>query len=76
VDGSQGLGAAIGAVAGARRECTREEVQKLHTEVRDLLAGTTFRPSQSKELHTRSKTFAPQSTARASFVPDVDRIEK
>jgi hypothetical protein len=25
-------------VAGARRECTREEVQKLRTEVRDLLA--------------------------------------
>jgi peptide chain release factor subunit 1 len=29
-----------------------------------------------KELHTRAKTFAPQSAARASFVRDVDRIGK
>jgi peptide chain release factor subunit 1 len=29
-----------------------------------------------KEFHTRAKTFAPQSAARASFVRDVDRIEK
>ena len=29
-----------------------------------------------KELHTRARTFAPQSAARASFVRDVDRIEK
>ena len=29
-----------------------------------------------KELHTRAKTFAPQSAAHASFVRDVDRIEK
>jgi peptide chain release factor subunit 1 len=29
-----------------------------------------------KELHTRAKTFAPQSAARASFVRDVERIEK
>jgi peptide chain release factor subunit 1 len=35
-----------------------------------------FAPFIKKELHTRSKTFAPQSAARASFVRDVDRIEK
>ena len=29
-----------------------------------------------KELHTRARTFAPQSAAHASFVRDVDRIEK
>lgn len=29
-----------------------------------------------KELHTRAKTFAPQSPAHASFVRDVDRIEQ
>jgi len=29
-----------------------------------------------KELHTRAKTFAPQSAAHASFVRDVERIEK
>jgi peptide chain release factor subunit 1 len=29
-----------------------------------------------KELHTRAKTFAPQSAAHASFVQDVERIEK
>jgi peptide chain release factor subunit 1 len=29
-----------------------------------------------KELHTRAKSFAPQSAGRASFVRDVDRIEK
>ena len=29
-----------------------------------------------KELHTRARTFAPTSAARASFVRDVDRIEK
>jgi len=29
-----------------------------------------------KELHTRAKTFAPQSAAHTSFVRDVDRIEK
>jgi peptide subunit release factor 1 (eRF1) len=29
-----------------------------------------------KELHTRAKTFAPQSAAHASFVRDVDKIEK
>ena len=29
-----------------------------------------------KELHTRARTFAPQSPARASFLRDVDRIEK
>lgn len=29
-----------------------------------------------KELHTRAKTFAPQSAARASFARDVDRIEQ
>ena len=29
-----------------------------------------------KELHTRSRTFAPQSAAHASFAHDVDRIEK
>ena len=29
-----------------------------------------------KELHTRAKTFAPQSAARASFSRDVDKIEK
>lgn len=29
-----------------------------------------------KELHTRAKTFAPQSAARASFERDVDKIEK
>lgn len=29
-----------------------------------------------KELHTRTMTFAPQSAARASFIRDVDRIEK
>ena len=33
-------------------------------------------PSYRKELHTRARTFAPQSAARASFVRDVDRIEK
>jgi len=29
-----------------------------------------------KELHTRARTFAPQSAAGASFVRDVDRLEK
>ena len=29
-----------------------------------------------KELHTRAKTFEPQSAARASFVRDAERIEK
>ena len=29
-----------------------------------------------KELHTRARTFAPQSAAHASFLEDVDRIEK
>jgi peptide subunit release factor 1 (eRF1) len=29
-----------------------------------------------KELHTRARTFAPQSAARISFVRDVERIEK
>ncbi len=29
-----------------------------------------------KELHTRARTFASQSEARASFVRDVDKIEK
>ena len=29
-----------------------------------------------KEFHTRARTFAPQSAAHASFVQDVDRIEK
>ena len=29
-----------------------------------------------KELHTRAGTFAPQSAAHASFVKDVERIEK
>ncbi len=29
-----------------------------------------------KELHTRARTFAPQSAAHASFVSDVNRIEK
>jgi len=29
-----------------------------------------------KEIHTRAKTFAPQSAAHASFARDVERIEK
>jgi len=29
-----------------------------------------------KELHTRARTFAPKTAARASFLRDVDRIEK
>jgi len=35
-----------------------------------------FASFTKKELHTRTRTFAPQSEARTSFARDVDRIEK